>query len=95
MEITALNEIYLQRDELHVQVTGRGIAWFDMGTHDSLLRASTFVEAIEERQGTIIACLEEIAFSNGWIKKVDVEAAASQLGNAAYANYLRQVVRDV
>ncbi len=94
LEITALNEIYRQRGELHVQVTGRGIAWFDMGTHESLLKASSFVEAIEERQGTMIACLEEIAFHNGWIRKVDIEKAASQLANAAYGKYLRQVAGD-
>jgi glucose-1-phosphate thymidylyltransferase len=94
LEITTLNMLYLQRNELHVRVTGRGIAWFDTGTHESLLRASSFVEAIEERQGTMIACLEEIAFSQGWIDKHDLQSLATQLGNNDYSQYLRQLLRD-
>jgi glucose-1-phosphate thymidylyltransferase len=94
LEITALNELYLQRNELQVHITGRGIAWFDTGTHESLLKASSFVEAIEERQGTMIACLEEIAYSNGWINKDDVRSLASQFGNSNYAQYLHQLLQD-
>ena len=94
LEITTLNQLYLQFNELHLRITGRGIAWFDTGTHESLLRASSFVEAIEERQGTMIACLEEIAFNNGWIGKDDLRSLASQLGNSNYAQYLHQLLRD-
>lgn len=94
LEITTLNQLYLQLNELHLRITGRGIAWFDTGTHESLLRASSFVEAIEERQGTMIACLEEIAFNNGWISKDDLRSLASQLGNSNYAQYLHQFLRD-
>ena len=94
LEITTLNELYLQRNELHVHITGRGIAWFDTGTHESLLKASSFVEAIEERQGTMIACLEEIAYNNGWISKDDVGSLASQLGNSNYAQYLHRLLQD-
>lgn len=94
LEITALNDLYLQRDELCVQITGRGIAWFDTGTHESLLKAASFVEAIEERQGTMIACLEEIAYNNGWINKDDVRSLASGLGNSNYAQYLHQLAQD-
>ncbi|HBO45655.1 MAG TPA: glucose-1-phosphate thymidylyltransferase [Planctomycetaceae bacterium] len=92
LEITALNEIYLHRDELHVRITGRGIAWFDTGTHESLLKAASFVETIEERQGTMIACLEEIAYNNDWITKDDVQSLASQMGNSSYAEYLHQLL---
>lgn len=93
LEITALNELYLNRGELHVQITGRGIAWFDTGTHDSLLRASSFVEAIEERQGTMIACLEEIAFHNGWIDADAVERHRLSLGKNEYSDYLAQLTQ--
>ncbi|MBN2296593.1 MAG: glucose-1-phosphate thymidylyltransferase RfbA [Pirellulales bacterium] len=94
LEITTLNELYLQREELHVHITGRGIAWFDTGTHESLLKASSFVEAIEERQGTMIACLEEIAFNNNWISREDLQTLASQLGNSNYAQYLHLLLKD-
>ncbi|MDB4534157.1 glucose-1-phosphate thymidylyltransferase RfbA [Vicingaceae bacterium] len=94
LEITTLNNLYLERGELFVQVTGRGIAWFDTGTHESLLKASSFVEVIEERQGMMIACLEEIAFGNGWINKEEIEAIALKLGNTVYAQYLHHVVEE-
>ncbi|MDG2384171.1 MAG: glucose-1-phosphate thymidylyltransferase RfbA [Pirellulaceae bacterium] len=94
LEITTLNELYLQSESLHVQITGRGIAWFDTGTHESLLQASCFVEAIEERQGTMIACLEEIAYSNGWINEDELRSLASGFGESNYAQYLLQVLGD-
>jgi len=94
LEITSLNELYLERNELHVHVTGRGLAWFDTGTHESLLKASSFVEAIEDRQGTMIACLEEIAYHNAWIGKDDVETLAGRMGDGNYAEYLRQLVES-
>lgn len=89
LEITALNRIYLDRNELRVELLGRGLAWFDTGTHESLLQASSFVEAIEERQGLMIACLEEIALANEWITKEDVARIAESYGKSSYGNYLR------
>jgi glucose-1-phosphate thymidylyltransferase len=91
LEITTLNEMYLKRGELHVQITGRGIAWFDTGTYESLLRASSFVEAIEERQGTMIACLEEIAYNCGWIDSDALERHRLSLGKNEYSDYLAQL----
>lgn len=67
LEITALNQLYLDQAQLHVQITGRGIGWFDTGAQESLLKAAAFVQTIEERQGTMIACLEEITLRHGWI----------------------------
>ena len=93
LEITALNELYLDRGELRVRVTGRGIAWFDTGTHESLLKAASFVETIEERQGTMIGCLEEIAYNNGWISAEALQGLASEMGKSNYAEYLRQIER--
>ncbi len=94
LEITTLNEFYLRQNELFVQVVGRGIAWFDTGTHASLIQASSFVEAIEERQGQMIACLEELAFGMGWIDHAGLESAIAAMGKNSYAEYLRQVLRD-
>ena len=94
LEITTLNEMYLTRDELNVQIAGRGIAWFDTGTHESLLRASAFVEAIEERQGTMIACLEEIAYHNGWIDAGTIAGIVENMGTSTYAAYLRTILAD-
>ena len=94
LEITALNQLYLQRNELYVRVTGRGIAWFDTGTHESLLKASSFVEAIEERQGTMIACLEEIALTNGWIDSAAVQQQIELMGTNAYSDYLRTLDQE-
>jgi glucose-1-phosphate thymidylyltransferase len=95
LEITALNQLYLEQGNLHVQVLGRGIAWFDTGTHSSLLQASMFVQTIEERQGMMIACLEEIALTNGWISLASVESRATQLGKGNYADYLHQLAGDI
>jgi glucose-1-phosphate thymidylyltransferase len=94
LEITAVNECYLRQNELYVQVVGRGIAWFDTGTHESLLQAASFVEAIEQRQGHMIGCLEEIAFGNGWIDRAGLEAVIVAMGNNSYVDYLRQLLRD-
>ena len=91
LEITALNKLYLDRGELRVQITGRGIAWFDTGTHESLLKAAAFVETIEERQGTMIACLEEIALNNGWIDSAVLNQQIDAMGNNAYTDYLRSL----
>ena len=92
LEITTLNQMYLDAGGLRVQVLGRGIAWFDTGTHHSLLQAANFVEAIEERQGMMIACLEEIALTNSWIDKASLDAHASRLGTGSYAQYLHQLL---
>jgi glucose-1-phosphate thymidylyltransferase len=89
LEITDLNRIYLERGELHVNCLGRGFAWLDTGTHDSLLDASEFVATIQRRQGFMIACLEEIAFRNGWISADQVAEAARKLGKTEYGQYLR------
>lgn len=91
LEITTLNQLYLEQGDLSVRLLGRGIAWFDTGTHHSLLQAANFVEAIEERQGMMIACLEEIALANGWIDKASLESRAARLGNGSYANYVYQL----
>jgi glucose-1-phosphate thymidylyltransferase len=92
LEITDLNRLYLQKGTLTVDRLPRGIAWLDTGTHRSLLEASTFIEALQERQGLQIACLEEIAFANGWIGAAEVKAAADAMGRGAYADYLRALV---
>jgi glucose-1-phosphate thymidylyltransferase len=94
LEITSLNAIYLKESLLRIQVLGRGIAWFDTGTHHSLLQAANFVEAIEERQGMMIACLEEIALGNRWIDRADLQRRAAQLGAGSYAQYLRNVALE-
>lgn len=93
LEITDLNRIYLERGELRVRRLGRGFAWLDTGTHQSLLDATHFIEAVEERQGLKIACLEEIAWENGWIDRAMVEAAASSMGKSAYGDYLRALLQ--
>ena len=91
LEITDLNRLYLRRGKLRVQLLGRGTAWLDTGTHDSLLAAAQFVHVIENRQGLKIACLEEIAYHQGWIDRRQLEANIAQLGKSSYATYLRQV----
>jgi glucose-1-phosphate thymidylyltransferase len=91
LEITDINQKYLQQQTLEVEVFGRGIAWLDTGTHESLLKASNFVESIESRQGLKIACLEEIALYQGWISAKHVLDLADQLGSTEYATYLRMI----
>jgi glucose-1-phosphate thymidylyltransferase len=91
LEITAVNDAYLQRGALHVEVMGRGFAWLDTGTHESLIQASVFIQTIEERQGLKIACLEEIAYRSGWISKEAVEWIAWGYKNN-YGQYLYQLV---
>ncbi len=89
LEITDLNRLYLQRGDLRVELLGRGIAWLDTGTHDSLLDAGQFVSVIEQRQGLKIACLEEIAFRQCWLDRAGLAAAIKALGKSAYGAYLR------
>jgi glucose-1-phosphate thymidylyltransferase len=88
LEITDVNRAYLERGDLSVQRLGRGYAWLDTGTHASLMEASEFVRAVEHRQGVKIACLEEIAFSNGWIDRAAVQARAELLNKSEYGRYL-------
>jgi glucose-1-phosphate thymidylyltransferase len=94
LEITDLNRLYLERGKLHVQLFGRGTAWLDTGTHDSLLDAAQFVHVIENRQGLKIACLEEIAYHQGWINRAELEASITKLGKSSYAAYLRKVAAE-
>ena len=91
LEITDVNQTYLNRGQLQVEVMGRGYAWLDTGTHDSLLEASSFVGTLERRQGTKIACPEEIAFRMGFIDERQLDLAIEKLGKSAYANYLRSL----
>lgn len=91
-EITDLNRLYLDEGRLNVQVLGRGTAWLDTGTNRSLMEASQFVQSIEERQGLKIACLEEIALSQGWIGIDEVKAEADSMGKSAYGAYLHALI---
>lgn len=93
VEITTVNEEYLKRDKLKVELLGRGFAWLDTGTHDSLLEAGQFVQTIEHRQGYKIACLEEIAYNNGWIDKEKVLEIAKPLSKNGYGQYLYDLVK--
>ena len=94
LEITSINQAYLQRGDLKVELLGRGFAWLDTGTHESLLEAAQFVETIEKRQGYKIACLEEIAWRNGWMTRDEVLAAAERLNKNAYGAYLKAIVES-
>jgi glucose-1-phosphate thymidylyltransferase len=92
LEITSINNEYLKLGELNVELLGRGFAWLDTGTHDSLLEASHFVKTIEHRQGLKIACLEEISYHNGWISKEFLQEAGTLLAKSGYGNYLLGIV---
>jgi len=88
LEITSVNQAYLEQGNLHVELLGRGFAWLDTGTHESLLEAGMFVQTIEHRQGYKIACLEEIAFNNNWLSADDLKATGKQLSKNTYGQYL-------
>jgi glucose-1-phosphate thymidylyltransferase len=92
LEITDLNRVYLERGELHAEIMGRGMAWLDTGTHDSLLEAAAFIQTIEKRQGLKIACPEEIAYRAGYIDAAQLERLAVALENSGYGKYLRGVL---
>ena len=94
LEITSINQVYLEQGQLNVERLGRGFAWLDTGTHESLLEAAQFVETIEKRQGYKIACLEEIAFNNGWITKEQVTKRGQQLAKNGYGQYLLKLVEE-
>jgi glucose-1-phosphate thymidylyltransferase len=91
LEITDLNQQYLDEGKLHLRLLGRGVAWLDTGTHESLLRAADFIETVELRQGVKIACLEEIAYREGWIDLGALSEAASTYENSAYGAYLKDL----
>jgi glucose-1-phosphate thymidylyltransferase len=93
LEITDVNIDYLRRGELQVKVLGRGMAWLDTGTQASLLEAANYIEAIQNRQGLMIACLEEIAFNNGWIDRAQLQSIIDELPKNEYRQYL-ELVRD-
>ena len=93
LEITDLNRRYLDRGELEVEMLGRGYAWLDAGTHKSLIEASSFIQAIEERQGLKVGCLQEIAWTNKWITTEDFRREADAAGQSSYGEYLHQVLR--
>ena len=94
LEITTLNQMYLDRGDLHVELLGRGFAWLDTGTHESLLEAAMFVETIEKRQGYKIACLEEIAWNNDWLSSEQVMQTAKALSKNSYGQYLMRLVKS-
>ena len=93
LEITAVNAHYLERGQLDVEIMGRGYAWLDTGTHDSLMEAGQFIATLEKRQGLKVACPEEIAYRTGWISAADVEALAQPMLKNGYGQYLMQVVK--
>jgi glucose-1-phosphate thymidylyltransferase len=94
LEITSINQVYLERGQLNVELLGRGFAWLDSGTHESLLEASNFVETIEARQGFKIACLEEIAWRNGWLSNDAVLKTAELMAKNNYGQYLKELLKD-
>ncbi len=94
LEITSVNQEYLRRQQLKVQTLQRGFAWLDTGTHDSLAEASNFIEVIEKRQGLKVACLEEIAYSNGWISQEQLSELALPMKNNGYGQYLLSLINN-
>ena len=95
LEITAVNERYLQQGQLAVEVMGRGFAWLDTGTHDTLLEASQFIATLEKRQGLKVSCPEEIAFRNGWIDKEQLATLAAGIAKSGYGSYLLRLASEV
>jgi len=94
LEITDVNRAYLERDALNVEKLARGIAWLDTGTHEALMQASSFIQAIEERQGLMVACLEEIAYRQGYITVAELGELAGLMGSSGYGSYLRRIVEQ-
>jgi glucose-1-phosphate thymidylyltransferase len=92
LEITDVNRTYLERGQLHVEKLTRGIAWLDTGTHDALMQASNYIHAIEERQGLMVACLEEIAFRMGYISGDDLARIAGAMASSTYGQYLQRLL---
>ena len=94
LEITDLNQLYLNKNKLHVEVMGRGYAWLDTGTHESLLEASQFIATLENRQGLKVACPEEIAYRQQWITASQFEALAALLLKNGYGQYLQRILQE-
>ena len=94
LEITDVNQAYLRKQQLEVVVMGRGMAWLDTGTHESLMDAALYIQAIEKRQGLMVACPEEIAYRSGYITAADVERIGSSMRNSSYGTYLLQLLRE-
>ena len=94
LEITDVNARYLSQGQLNVEIMGRGYAWLDTGTHDSLLEAGQFIATIERRQGLKVACPEEIAFRSGWIDAAQLQALAAPLAKSSYGQYLTRLLKD-
>ncbi len=94
LEITSVNQVFLEKGELQVQLLGRGFAWLDTGTHDSLSEASTFIEVIEKRQGLKVACLEAIAYQQGWITSEKLGEICHSLSNNPYGHYLEKIMQE-
>ena len=94
LEITDLNRLYLEKEKLNVEIMGRGYAWLDTGTHDSLLEASQFIATLENRQGLKVACPEEIAYRSGWINANQLEKLAAPLSKNGYGQYLQRVLKE-
>jgi len=94
LEITDVTNAYLQRSDLHVSLLGRGFAWLDTGTHESLMEASHFIQTIETRQGLKVACLEEIAYHQGWLGAEQLERQATALSKTGYGQYLLRVLHQ-
>ncbi len=92
LEITSVNNAYLERGDLHVEKLGRGFAWLDTGTHDSLLEASSYVQTVEHRQGLKVASLEEIAWRNGWINDEQLETEGTKFRKTQYGQYLLRLL---
>jgi glucose-1-phosphate thymidylyltransferase len=94
LEITDVNRVYLTQNQLEVEIMGRGYAWLDTGTHDSLLDAAGFIATLQKRQGLMIACPEEIAYRNAWISASDVDKIATQLSKNSYGQYLKKILAE-
>lgn len=94
LEITSVNQAYLERGALHVELLGRGFAWLDTGTHESLLEAAHFVQTVEARQGLKIACLEEIAYRHGWLDVEAISVAGAAMGKSSYGRYLVELASE-
>ena len=92
LEITSINQAYLRNGTLNVELLGRGFAWLDTGTHESLLEAAMFVETIEKRQGYKIACLEEIAYNQGWLTSTEIKRNSSLMAKNSYGKYLMSLI---
>jgi glucose-1-phosphate thymidylyltransferase len=95
LEITDVNRVYLERSELNVEIMGRGFAWLDTGTHDSLLDAAGFIATLQKRQGLMVACPEEIAYRQGWISAEVVEQVAARLSKNSYGQYLTKILKEL